>query len=456
MSSFSKAKINLGATLFPELVAAGMPAHQQLLYSRFRFWRILIPVAIWYSFYYLGRLNWGICLPWIIKEFNINRLEAGIAEAALLWGYATATFFAGRASDKLGSRTLMTLGGIGTTLMNVLIALQTSVFGILALMWGNGLVQGLASAPSTRMNAQWYPRARRGFSNGIFVMSFSFSTILAWLITGYTAANYGWRAAFTWPLLIFVLPTTLILYFLVRDKPQDAGFPPYKEPDEETVSTKAEALTDDEIKGPRAWLILLKNRSFMAVCISAFMTYVGRFGLLSWTPLYWAETAGIKLKDVPIMTFALPLGMVLGPFIAGIISDKVFKAARHQVIIGYLIGAIICLVLMAALPIKSIGLFWSMGLLFMSGFFILGVIGSQWTLAMDFGARKLAGTAVGFYNGFNYLGAGFQGIMIGSILHVSGGNWTLVFGTIASMLAFGAFLMALSHRWELAKPTAVR
>ena len=51
---------------------------------------------------------------------------------------------------------------------------------------------------------------------------------------------------------------------------------------------------------------------------------------------------------------------------------------------------------------------------------------------MDFGARKLAGTAVGFYNGFNYLGAGFQGILIGGVLHWSGGNWTLAFGTVAA------------------------
>ena len=73
-------------------------------------------------------------------------------------------------------------------------------------------------------------------------------------------------------------------------------------------------------------MVLLRNRGFLAMCFGAFTTYIGRFGLLTWTPLFWAETAGVKLKDVPIMTFALPLGMILGPFVAGIISDKFFKA----------------------------------------------------------------------------------------------------------------------------------
>jgi OPA family glycerol-3-phosphate transporter-like MFS transporter len=423
-----------------------MSPAQQLSFARFRFWRILLPVAVWYSFYYLGRLNWGICLPWIIKELGINRIEAGFAEASLLWGYAAATFFAGRASDRFGARLLQTLGGVGTTVMNILIALQSSVTGVVVFMWGNGLLQGLASAPSTRMNAQWYPRARRGFANGVFVMSFSLSTLLAWIITGWTVAHYGWRAAFTWPLLIFVLPTTLVLFLLVRDKPEDAGFRPYQEPNEDSISTRAEALDDDEIRGARAWWILCKNKSFMAMCVSAFMTYVGRFGLLSWTPLFWAETSGVKLSDVPIMTFALPLGMVLGPFIGGVVSDSFFKAERVPVIVAYLIAAIICLLLMAFVPIQTMGLFWAMTVLFFSGFFILGVIGNQWTLAMDNGARKLAGTAVGFYNGFNYLGAGFQGALIGSILYFSGNNWTVVFATIAGMLAVGAGLMLYARK----------
>jgi len=108
--------------------------------------------------------------------------------------------------------------------------------------------------------------------------------------------------------------------------------------------------------------------------------------------------------------------------------------------------AIICLALMALIPIQTMGLFWAMALLFMSGFFILGTIGMQWTLAMDFGARKLAGTAIGVYNGFNYLGAGLQGVLIGGILHWSGGNWTLVFGTVACLLSSGAILMLLARR----------
>lgn len=428
---------------YPELAAAGLSPERQLAFARFRLWRILIPVAIWYSFYYLGRLNWGICLPWITQDLKITPLQIGLVEAALFWTYAIATFGAGRASDTIGSRNLQVAGGIGTTIFNVGMAIQSAFTGFITFMGSNGFAQGLASAPTTRLIAQWYPRARRGFANGVFVTSFSASTVIAWLITGYTAAHFGWREAFIWPLLIFVLPTSLLLWFLVRDTPQQAGFPAYVEADDGSSSAQAEALSQEEVKGWRAWITLLKNWRFVCACLASFTVYIARFGLLTWIPLFFAETAGIKVKDIPIMTVALPVGMLLGPLIAGWISDNIFNAQRYPMIVTYIGGAVAVLFVIAFIPVQQMGMTWAMILLFLAGFFVLGVIGTMWTLAIDFGGRKLPGTAVGTLNFFNYAGAGFQGLLIGSILQYSDRNWGIVFATIACLLIVGAILAYL-------------
>ena len=50
-------------TQFPEFEGTGLSEQQMLAYDRYRFWRICITAAVWYSFYYLGRLNWGFCIP---------------------------------------------------------------------------------------------------------------------------------------------------------------------------------------------------------------------------------------------------------------------------------------------------------------------------------------------------------------------------------------------------------
>ncbi|MBR8095070.1 hypothetical protein KDX09_37760 [Burkholderia cenocepacia] len=86
----------------------------------------------------------------------------------------------------------------------------------------------------------------------------------------------------------------------------------------------------------------------MLACLSSFTVYIARFGLLTWVPLFFAETAGIKVKDIPIMTVVLPLGMLLGPLVAGWISDNVFQAKRYPMILAYITGAVIVLLVIAS------------------------------------------------------------------------------------------------------------
>ncbi|MCL5422856.1 MAG: MFS transporter [Nitrospirae bacterium] len=434
----------VSAVRWPELEGLGLTEERKLAYNRFRFWRIVIACSIWYSFYYLGRLNWGICMPWAIKDLNITKMEAGIVATGLLWSYAIGAFLAGRWGDRFGPRIMQTIGGIGSTILNIITGLQSTLTGIFIPYTVNGFVQGQVYAPTNMLISQWYPKARRGFATGIFGTAMGISSLVAWAVTGFTVAQYGWRAAFIWPLLIFTLPTTIALRFLVKNKPEDAGFPAYKELMEKSLAAKAENLKDEEIKGVKAWLILFKSWKFLCLCVASFSANIGRYGLLTWVPLFYAETAGIKLSHVPAMTFALPLGMMFGPITAGLISDKVFHAKRFQMICTYFIGCIVVLLLMAFIPIKEMGLPWAIALQVLAGLFVLGITGALFTAACDFGGRRMAGTAVGTINFFNYFGAGIQGLLIGGLLTASKGNWTVVFATIAGMMALGTFLTFLT------------
>ncbi len=431
------------AARWPEFEGLGLTEEQKVAYNNFRFWRIVIACSVWYSFYYLGRLNWGICMPWIIKDLKITKMQAGIVATGLLWSYAVGSLLAGRLGDKFGARVMQTIGGVGTTILNVLTAIQSTLMGIFGVFTLNGFVQGQVYAPTNSLISQWYPKARRGFGTGIFATSMGISSLVAWAITGYTVAAYGWRAAFIWPLLLFTLPTTIALRFLVKNNPKEAGFPPYKETMETSISAESERLTDAEVKGVRAYLHLLRNWKFVFMCIASFSVYIGRFGLLTWVPLFYAETAGIKLSAVPAMTFALPLGMMFGPAVAGWMSDRFFKAKRFQMICLFFAGCILSLAAMAAVPIKTMGLAPAVALQVLAGFFVLGINGVLFTAACDFGGRKMPGTAVGTINLFNYLGGGLQGLLIGGIL-TSTGSWAAVFATIAGLMVVGAVLTYLT------------
>jgi OPA family glycerol-3-phosphate transporter-like MFS transporter len=425
---------------FLEFDGLGLTEQQETSYNNFRLWRVVIMVSVWYSFYYLGRLNWGMCLPWMIKDLGISKMEAGVGATILFWAYSFGTLTSGKLGDIFGARIMNTIGGVGTTILNLIVAALTR-FGAILIPWGiNGFVQGQAYAPTNMMITQWYPKAKRGLATGIFATSMGVASMFVWLITGTVVANYGWRAAFTYPLLFCTLPLTIVFFILARSKPEHAGFPPYKETMADTISGKAEQLTDESIAGVRAWVMLFGNWRFLLVAIASFMLYMGRYGLLTWVPLFYAETAGINLKKIPIATIALPLGMMFGPIIGGWISDKFFKARRYQILTIYMIAFTAIMILLSSMGLKRLGLPLSFGLLALGGFFVLGSVGLVFTTACDFGGRKMAGTAVGSVNFFNYMGAGTQGVVIGTILQKTQ-SWPIVFAVLAGCAVLSIILI---------------
>lgn len=430
------------AARFPELVGLGLSPDRQVAYDRFRFWRVAILAAVWYSFYYLGRLNWGFCIPWIITDLKVSRLEAGVGATVILWSYAVGVFLSGRFADRYGARIMDTIGGVGTTIMNVTISFLSSLTGIFVGLGVNGFVQGQAYASTNGMLTQWYPKAKRGFGTGLFATSMGISTLVVWLVTGYFATHYGWRAAFRWPLLLLTLPATLVFFWLARSRPEHAGFPPYNETMTQSISAQAEHLTEEETKGVRAILLLLRNWKFVAVSIASLFMYIGRYGLLTWIPLYYVETSGVNIAKIPAATIALPLGMMLGPILAGTISDKVFHSKRYQVLNIYMVCFIAVMLTMALLGLKQLGIFLSASLLVLGGFFVLGAIGTMFTTACDFGGRKMPATAVGTIDLFNYVGAGVQGVLIGGILQWTG-SWPAVFFTLAGFTVASIVLVNL-------------
>ncbi|HYA21062.1 MAG TPA: MFS transporter [Burkholderiales bacterium] len=425
---------------FPEFEGLELTEQQMLAYDRYRFWRITVMAAVWYSFYYLGRLDWSFCIPWIISDLKITKFEAGMGATAILWAYALGVFISGRFADKYGARIMDTIGGIGTTIMNIVIAGLSNLNFILGALFVNGFIQGQAYASTNGMISQWYPKSRRGFATGIYATSMGISTLVVWVVTGYFVTNYGWRAAFTYPVLLFTLPLTIVMFLVVRSKPQDANFPPYKETLTESISAQAEHYTPEEIRGVRAWKILFTNWRFMLYAAASMLMHVGRYGLLTWIPLYYAETSGVAISKIPAATVALPLGIMVGPLAAGWIADRFFRAKRYQVANIYMGCFIVIMLTMAHFGIREIGLYATFALLVLGGFFALGAVGDLFAAACDFGGRKMAATAVGVIDLFNYIGAGLQGVVIGGLLQWTG-NWPTVFYALCAATALGLILV---------------
>ena len=136
---------------------------------------------------------------------------------------------------------------------------------------------------------------------GVIGVAAGSAMLLMWLITGWTVAEFGWRAAFRYPPLL-MLPAAVALFFMVRDRPSDVGLDNLNQsgltvnetatesevPETPSRVTESQARLTD---GPfTAYRILFSNWRFVATSQVKGLENVVRYGLTTWAPL-WTRRA---------------------------------------------------------------------------------------------------------------------------------------------------------------------
>jgi OPA family glycerol-3-phosphate transporter-like MFS transporter len=135
---------------------------------------------------------------------------------------------------------------------------------------------------------------------------------------------------------------------------------------------------------------------------------------------------------------------IIGAFLAGAMSDWLFKGRRTPVaFLGYGIQ-VICL----ALVWKAPDLNWVIAAFVLNSCAISMVQSMlSGTASMDFGGKKAAATAAGLFDGMQYVGGSFVGLGMGWLLETFGwGVWG------PSMIGFAVIGMLIMLKFWNARP----
>jgi MFS transporter, OPA family, glycerol-3-phosphate transporter len=362
-------------------------------------------VMFCYLFYYTGRQTFGFAIPGIQAELGIDKQTLGWISAAMLWAYAAGQMINGNLGDKFGGRRMMGLGALTSFALNWLTSFGIG-FKSLAAAWGlNGLAQSMGWAPGSRLVSNWFGAHERGRAFGLYVLAAGLSSVLSFAtsLVVLDVLQLNWRWIFRLPVILMLLGG-LIVWFLARDRPSDAGFSDSHE-DEKVVVTEAAQETAWQRYG-----IALKNGRLLLAGLAIGFQNTVRYGLLIWVPVYFL---GEDFKADPLgkwISIALPIGMALGAVTSGWISDRFCDSRRSGVIASFMFLAAVAAMAMYLLPP---GHRLGVPVLFLAGFFAYGPQSAFWALAPDLLGRERAGTAVGVMNFFAYAMAGLGEPLIG-------------------------------------------
>ncbi|HTM58657.1 MAG TPA: MFS transporter, partial [Candidatus Udaeobacter sp.] len=339
-----------------------------------------------------------------------------------------------------GALVFNTMFGIGAYLH--VLGTGPLLLGYLATVWTlNMYFQSFSALALIKVNSAWFHQSERGRFSAIFGSMIQSGRFLVFLLLGSAAvALLPWQWKFFLPAAI-VGVMGILTFFVVRDTPADAGLPAFDPQD---------ATSGDTEKITFAYVArrVFTNPVAVTIAIAEFCTGLVRGGFEQWFPRYMQEVQHLQLSNPIFQRNALAVvgAGIVGAFIAGFASDKLFGHRRPPVaFVGYII-VVACLTVIwkstnmnfviVAFMLNSLGI--SMVHSMLSG-----------TASMDFGGQRAAATAAGMFDGMQYLGQSFVGWGLGSLLDRFGwGAWG------SSMLGFAALGAVLMLTLWNARPRA--
>jgi MFS transporter, OPA family, glycerol-3-phosphate transporter len=407
------------------------------------------PLGMTYSFMYMARYNLNVAKTALGTEMTNEEFGTIFGVGAFV--YAFSFLINGPLVDKIGGKKGMLIGAIGSSVANVALGILTYLMVThrlhikmllpFCLIYGvNMYFQSYGAISIIKVKAYWFHVRERGVFGALFgtlislgiYFAFDWGQALSDMAKINPGNQIGWFHRFIQYLFasksdpvdalwaVFYVPAAILLFWalmdwwLIKDAPEDAGFPPFDAADASSGQMHIELSTAELLKK------VFASRLMLTVAAIGITVGVVRNGIMNW---YLIFAKGANQPETAFFTknwgLLLCIFGILSGLVGGVLSDKFFQSRRGP-------PAAICSAvtfglagLMAVFLYKSpwiVG--WAAVLITL---FVTGVHSLMaGTAAPDFGGRKATATCSGIADGFVYLGSGIQSLALG---HLTGISW---------------------------------
>lgn len=414
-------------------------------------WVVMAVIFVTYLVCMADRSNIGAVLPMIKREFEINNFASGAISSFFFLGYAISQIPAGLTMTKKGTRGIVSLAVLLFSIITFLMGFTTTAIGLLVLRLLLGIMEGPTPVGMTSTVNAWFPAKEKGTATGIYIASTQFAPIIVPPIAVALAAATGWRSVFHW----FAIPgiiMAIVFFILVRTHPRQSRHVNAAELAliENGQSAKAEAA-DFGSMGALDKLIRLRSQSPLNTnkevlhswniwgdALAYFFMNNVLYGMITWIPSYLLAARGYTLTKMGFVAAAPFVGGLIGALIGGIVSDRVFRGRRKPTMLITTLMTAIMMVTVIAMPQNTVLV---TGSLILTGFFLNIGWPSFTSYAMNLSTPKTYPFAISLINSGGNLGGFFAPMIVGALLDIFGGNYTVAFSYFVVVLVIGLCLV---------------
>lgn len=382
-------------------------------------------LGVSYILVFFHRLSPAIMAVDIMQDFNAGGALMGLLASAYFYPYSLMQIPAGLLSDSWGPRRSVTFFLMIAAGGSIALGLSENVGMAITARAVVGLGVALVFVPTMKILTNWFEEQQFVRMTGLLISlggvgAYTAATPLALLSEALT-----WRGSMI-AIGIVTVFVALAVWWLVRDTPQEMGFPPPK--------STTTAQQDPQVGLWRGMAMVLTSYRFwpMALCFflsaAVSLTFMGLWGGPFFVHVY--EMSRPQAGAVLSMT---AVGLIVGAPLMSWLSDKVFKSRKRLLIINQIAS----LVLFSPLAYFTGDFYppllyaWCLAYsVLVSGLIVVG-----YTIIKEIFPLKIAGTATGLVNIFPFAGAAVGQPLMGWYLDRFGSS-AGVYGVDAYSAAF--------------------
>lgn len=437
------------------------------LQKRYRYWewRTIIALFIGYALFYFVRKNLGVAIPAMESELGITKMQLGLFLTLHSLIYGLSRFVNGFLVDRFSKKKIMALGLLLTCIVNLFICFSPLLNGLMNLLdadgkatlglvyligslWVlNGYLQGMGVPPCVSLLSRWVRPNELATKQSVWNISHTLGAGLVVAMCGFLLDYFGysaWYLCFLVPALIALIGVPVLWYGL-KDDPSEVGLPPVGQMDQDAGTKHEENLLENVDSAGYKRIVqkmVFANPYIWIIAFSNFCIYVIRLTILDWGTSFLTEGLWMGIAQAGALIAATEIvGGSLGMFLAGWISDKLFKSKAHKTCFFCIVFATLAFFVFW----KSQSIVLSCICLVVSSFFIYGPQALFGVCASQQATKYAAGTGNGIIGIFGYASSVVAGVMFGAMADNIGG-WDSVFRTAVIFGVVGA--IAIGAMWN--------
>lgn len=364
--------------------------------------------TVWFTYgaFYFCRTNISAAVPGLQAPVEAGGLGLTATQVSYILGatkiaYAAGQLVNGQLSEQLAPRKLLAVGMFGTAALNVLFGFGTALYFLIFIWACNGYSQSLGWTPSVRVLANWFPIWRRGWAIGLVGTGYQVTAVATYLVAGFAAEILGWRGALWIPAGIMTMAAVAMLALLEEKPPVESSANPS---DDHEPQANAALANDSRNSVLHNFFLTISNPALWLLGIALGLLNASRYGFLDWGLAHLKEVQQTGVALAALKYAVLPLGAILGSYVAGWATDRFFGSRRAPVTCVLLVALGLLTLVYDSAARTSIPA--TVLLLLVIGFCIYGpqvlLVG---TAPADLARKGTSAAAAGFVNCMGYVGA---------------------------------------------------